>query len=149
MGISLSLLRVHDTIIFLNCWFWAYYVFQAIFDEISFRRAYWLQTVDDNVSLEFLNLSGQVVIQQETIHLSDLCVSALTLEPFSGELWVSNKTNGKIFRCLYLSEPCEEVVNTGVFHCENLYLCILVCASSLYIIMYMFLLRISFMHVPS
>jgi hypothetical protein len=82
----------------------------------SFRRgrAYWLQENNDgNVSLELLHL-GSDVQQQETVNLSNLTVSALTLEPHTGDLWVSNKTNGKILRCPWSSGACEEVVNTDM-----------------------------------
>ena len=77
------------------------------------RRAYWLQENNDgNVSLELLHLGSNV--QQETVNLYNLIVSALTLEPHTGDLWVSNKTNGKILRCPWSSGACEEVVNTGM-----------------------------------
>ena len=79
---------------------------------IPFRRAYWLQENNDgSISLELLSLGGGSV-QQETLDFSDMDVSALTLEPFSGDLWVSNKTSG-IFRCSS-NQTCTWVVNTGV-----------------------------------
>jgi hypothetical protein len=81
----------------------------------SFRRggAYWIQKVGDDMSLEFLNLDS-TSSPQETVNFTGVSVSAMTLEPLTGELWVLNKTNGRILRCSRVTESCEDVVAAGI-----------------------------------
>ena len=85
------------------------------------------------MSLELLHLGSNV--QQETVNLYNLIVSALTLEPHTGDLWVSNKTNGKILRCPWSSGACEEVIYTGMYELRQLAR-LLVSKPSLYKILY-------------
>ena len=78
----------------------------------SFRRAFWLQKINSDVSLQFLNLNLNRG-EQRPVSFPDITVSTFILEPITGDLWVSNQTDGKILRCPQLNESCEEVVDTG------------------------------------
>ena len=63
------------------------------------------------MTLEFLNLTSK---DQESVNLFGIVVSAIALEPITGELWISNKGNGTIFKCFHLNLSCEQVVDTGI-----------------------------------
>ena len=43
--------------------------------------------------------------------LTNLSVSALTLDPSTGDLWVSDRADGGIFTCNRQSGSCQEVVD--------------------------------------
>ena len=92
-----------------------------------FSAAFWLQEADGDISLAFLNLSNtnhpqpffSTPRQQETLRFADLITSTITLDPTTGELWISNGTSGGIFVCTMTNRSCEEVVNssiTGMFY---------------------------------
>ena len=71
--------------------------------------------------MAYLSLSNtsnfQVLVtesQQASVYLN---VSALTLDPSTGELWVSDNITGGIYRCDRIARNCQEVIassNTGI-----------------------------------
>ena len=68
--------------------------------------------INSDVSLQFLNLNLNRG-EQGPVSFPDITVSTFILEPITGDLWVSNQTDGKILKCPQLNESCEEVVDTG------------------------------------
>ena len=73
--------------------------------------------------LAYLNLSDthEIFVQnvrqhQASILLTELIISALTLDPMNGELWVANGSYGGIFKCSRIDETCEDVFDSGMAH---------------------------------
>lgn len=83
--------------------------------------AYWLEMVDNDKHLVYLNLSRSnsdvsELQHQTTTCLSNIIASALTLDPLTGDLWVSNYDGG-IFNCTCNrpdeAESCQRVVDAS------------------------------------
>ena len=65
----------------------------------------------------FQILNTKVERRQAAIHIIDFNISALTLNPTTGHLWVSDHTDGGIFSCS-INGTCEVVVDaiiTGIY----------------------------------
>ena len=82
--------------------------------------AYWLQELDDNKILAYLNLSDTHNIFDEEeqeleaiVYLPGFNISAFTLDPFTGELWIAYET-GRIFICNRIDDTCQEFMDTGM-----------------------------------
>ena len=73
--------------------------------------AYWLEMVDDEKHLDYLSLDGSGM---QRSCLSNITVSAITLDPLTGDLWVSDYSEGGILACSCRStEKCQEVVDAS------------------------------------
>ena len=87
----------------------------------AFSAAFWIQEERGDISLAYLNLSNTsdsqpfftTPRQQETLYFADLIASAITLDPATGELWISNGTSGGVFVCTMTNKSCEEVVDAS------------------------------------
>ena len=84
--------------------------------------AYWLQMEGEGTHLMYLNLSnplsalqlsGSRMRRQASSNLTHLGISALTLDPSTGDLWVSDDIDGGIFSCDTTSGSCQEVVDAA------------------------------------
>ena len=73
--------------------------------------AYWLEMVDDEKHLVYLSLNGSGMQHN---CLSNITVSAITLDPLTGDLWVSDYSEGGILACSCTStDECQEVVDAS------------------------------------
>ena len=84
--------------------------------------AYWLQVEGEGTHLMYLNLSNPLsalplsasrMRRQAPSNLTHLSISALTLDPSTGDLWVSDDIDGGIFSCDTTSGSCHEVVDAA------------------------------------
>ena len=76
--------------------------------------AYWLEMVDDEKHLVYLSLSDADVSGMQHSCLSNITVSAITLDPLTGDLWVSDYSAGGILACSCKSaDECQEVVDAS------------------------------------
>ena len=70
--------------------------------------------VDDENYLVYLSLSDADVSGMQHSCLSNITVSAITLDPLTGDLWVSDYSEGGILACSCRStEKCHEVVDAS------------------------------------
>ena len=76
--------------------------------------AYWLEMVDDEIHLVYLSLSDADVSGMQRSCLSNITVSAITLDPLMGDLWVSDYSEGGILACSCRNmDKCQEVVDAS------------------------------------
>lgn len=87
--------------------------------------AYWLEIINGEKHLVYLSLNNAAVSQQENSCLSNITVSAITLDPLTGDLWVSDYSEGGILSCICKSDECREVVDasrSGMYAMQYMYL---------------------------